>query len=144
MVGTDAVNNNGTEERLPPVRYGQAFRPRLVEMVLAEGKGEVARKTARILAISIPEDFIVETDRGDMEGKPGDWLVTNHPDDDPGADVWSISDERFQATYELVPVEPDRSGRIREGVSRETLGSVAGEAVPYTDASPEATEDREL
>lgn len=60
----------------------------------------VFRKKARIVGVQAGADFTVETDRGVMEGKAGDWLVTNHPDDDPGSDLWSISDERMKATYE--------------------------------------------
>jgi hypothetical protein len=58
------------------------------------------RKTARIIAVQMTESFIVRTDRGPMEGSAGDWLVTNHPDDDAGSDLWTISNERMQATYE--------------------------------------------
>lgn len=149
MVGTD-VNDNGTEERAPRVRFGQAYRDVVVDKVLARGLGEVARKTARILAISIPHDFVVETDRGVMTGEPGDWLATNHPDDDPGSDLWVISDERFQATYTLVddlgdlPQRGDHDQGLGGGVSRATLGEVAGEAVPYVDASPEASKGRDI
>lgn len=59
------------------------------------------RKRSRILARRIFEDFTVETDRGVMQGRAGDWLVTNHPDDDAESDLWSISDERMCSTYEL-------------------------------------------
>lgn len=58
------------------------------------------RKRARILAVPMDEDFVVVTDRGPMNGVAGDWLATNHPDDDPGSDVWSISAERMANTYE--------------------------------------------
>ena len=37
-----------------------------------------------------------------MVGHAGDYLVTNHPDDDSGSDLWTISRERLEATYELV------------------------------------------
>ena len=62
--------------------------------------GAPFRKKARILAVQLHFAFTVETDRGVMEGFPGDWLVTNHPDDDPGSDVWTISNARMQSTYE--------------------------------------------
>jgi hypothetical protein len=62
--------------------------------------GEAYRKKSRVLAIQMHEPFVVETDRGLMKGVAGDWLVTNHPDDDPGSDLWSISAERMAATYE--------------------------------------------
>jgi len=133
-----------TEERTPRTRYPESYHDELVDRVLNRGHGEVARKTARILAVSVPHDFVVETDRGPMEGAPGDWLVTNHPDDDPGSDVWAISDARFQATYAL---DDSPRGRItqRGDVERaNALGEVAGEPVPYVDASPDATGDRPL
>ncbi len=62
--------------------------------------GIAFRKKARVLAIRMDTPFVVETDRGPMKGAAGDWLVTNHPDDDPGSDLWSISAERMAATYE--------------------------------------------
>ncbi len=62
--------------------------------------GSAFRKKARVLAIRMDTPFVVETDRGPMKGAAGDWLVTNHPDDDPGSDLWSISAERMAATYE--------------------------------------------
>lgn len=63
-------------------------------------KAGTFRKTARIVAVQMDAPFTVETDRGPMTAVAGDWLVTNHPDDDSGSDVWSISDERMSATYE--------------------------------------------
>lgn len=85
-------------------RYCQDHRERF----LAGGLGPEAyplaifRKRARIVARQIPWDFVVETDRGPMVGHAGDYLVTNHPDDDSGSDLWTISRERLEATYELV------------------------------------------
>lgn len=72
---------------------------------LLEGEfGETGsyRKTARIVATQMAEAFTVETDRGTMTGEPGDWLVTNDPRDDPGADLWTISADRMRSTYEAV------------------------------------------
>jgi hypothetical protein len=40
-----------------------------------------------------------------MAGKAGDYLVTNHPDDDAGSDLWTISAERMDNTYEREYVE---------------------------------------
>lgn len=60
------------------------------------------RKKARIVAVRMTRPFTVETDRGVMAGVPGDYVVTNHPDDDPGSDLWTISAERMAATYEEV------------------------------------------
>jgi hypothetical protein len=59
-------------------------------------------KSARILAVEMHENFTIETDRGVMTGVPGDYVVTNHPDDDPGSDMWSISAERMANTYRVV------------------------------------------
>jgi hypothetical protein len=84
----------------------KAFKQTDREMLFSEFSNEVVssyRKTARILAIQQDEPFTVETDRGLMTGVAGDWLVTNHPDDDPGSDLWTISAERMASTYE--PVE---------------------------------------
>lgn len=60
------------------------------------------RKTARIIAVEMQQDFEVETDRGVMKGVAGDYLVTNHPADDTSSDLWTISRERMFATYEEV------------------------------------------
>ncbi len=82
--------------------YTQADRPEL----LAHEDGRVYRKAARIVAVQMTEAFTVRTDRGPMVGAAGDWLVTNHPDDDPGSDMWTISDERMRSTY-VEQVEED-------------------------------------
>ncbi len=74
--------------------FTQADRSMITEF------GSPFRKKARVLAVEMAADFTVETDRGVMQGHAGDWLVTNHPDDDPGSDVWSISQERMTSTYE--------------------------------------------
>lgn len=68
--------------------------------LLANPAAQAFRKRARILAIQMEDDFTVETDRGVMTGVAGDWLVTNHPEDDPGSDLWSISADRMAQTYE--------------------------------------------
>lgn len=60
-----------------------------------------ARKSARVLAIRLPYPFEVVTDRGLMTAQAGDWLVTNHPDDDVTSDLWSVSNDRFEATYKV-------------------------------------------
>lgn len=78
--------------------FTQASRP----LFLISGNLVVARKSARILAKRMDYPFVVETDRGPMRAEAGDWLVTNHPEDDAGSDLWSISDERFRSTYEVV------------------------------------------
>ena len=76
----------------------QADRPALLRGDF--GQNETLRKRSRILAVRMDRPFTVETDRGIMTGVPGDWLVTNHPDDDPDSDLWTISAERIQSTYE--------------------------------------------
>lgn len=70
------------------------------EFLVDNDQADCFRKSARILAIQMLEPFTVETDRGVMAGVAGDWLVTNHPDDDPGSDLWTISEDRMRATYE--------------------------------------------
>lgn len=88
-------------------RYTQADRDLIIKAV-ADGQVRTGtfRKKSRIIAAQVGaadgsgSDWTVETDRGVMEAKSGDWLVTNHPDDDPGSDIWSISDERMRSTYE--------------------------------------------
>jgi len=67
--------------------------------LLADPTATAWKKTARILAVQQDKPFIVYTDRGPMTGAAGDWLVTNHPDDDPGSDLWTVSDERMRSTY---------------------------------------------
>jgi hypothetical protein len=108
----------------PIVTYEQGYHDELVRRVLDAPSDEhvgVFRKTSRILAIQLAVPFIVQTDRGPMRGQSGDWLVTNHPDDDSGSDLWTISDERMRSTYRP-------AGR--------TFGEVAGEPVPYSSYEP--------
>jgi hypothetical protein len=102
MVGNDLTD--------PVITYGQAYVDDLRERVLIDREGEVFGKRARICAVTVPVPFIVHTDRGPMTGLAGDWLVTNHPADDPGSDIWTISDERLQATYFLIDRESGRPG----------------------------------
>lgn len=70
------------------------------DIILDHLDRRVFRKTARIVAVMAYADFTIETDRGLMKGCAGDWAVTNHPDDDPSSDIWTISAERMAATYE--------------------------------------------
>jgi hypothetical protein len=83
----------------PHAQYTQDDRQGIIDAVLHHGFGGILRKHARIVALQENQPFTVETDRGTMRGEAGDWIVTNHPDDDSSSDVWSISDERMQATY---------------------------------------------
>jgi hypothetical protein len=73
------------------------------EVLFTSTDARTFTKRSRIVAEQQTTDFTVETDRGVMEGKAGDWLVTNHPDDDPESDLWSISDERMRNTYMPMP-----------------------------------------
>lgn len=73
------------------------------EALIANPGRRAYRKVARIIAVKMTQPFEVETDRGWMTGVPGDYLVTNHPSDDVGSDLWTISAERMLATYEEVP-----------------------------------------
>lgn len=83
--------------------YGPADRATLVGYVDDyEGGGQIVRKRARAVAVRLDFPFAVETDHGVMEGEAGDYLVTNHPDDDPTSDIWPVSAARFAATYEPV------------------------------------------
>jgi hypothetical protein len=74
------------------------------------------RKGARIIAVRMREPFTVETDRGIIQGYPGDYLVTNDPRDDPESDLWTVSAARMAKTYleengTMVPVD-ERRGRV--------------------------------
>lgn len=86
------------ETTRPAVRIVQADRAAL----LGDYQARSFRKTARIVATRMTVPFEVETDRGIMQGVAGDWIVTNHPDDDSGSDIWSISAARMAATYQEV------------------------------------------
>jgi len=105
----------------PIVTYTQEYHDELVRRAQDTPGDGAFLKVARILAVQITVPFIVQTDRGPMKGEPGDWLVTNHPEDDSGSDIWCISDERMRATYRR---------------AHRTLGEVAGEAVPYSSFEP--------
>jgi len=91
----------GFEERR---RLGPGDRSMIVDTAVVASIGNVSsgvfRKRARLCAIRIDVPFEVETDQGVVKGEPGDWLATNHPDDDPGSDVWVVSADRMAATYE--------------------------------------------
>lgn len=86
-----------------PWRFTQDDRAAIV----ADPAAVLLRKAACVVAVRVGHDFIVETDRGPMTGRAGDWLVTNHPEDDPGSDLWSVSDERLKATYVLAEPPPE-------------------------------------
>ena len=90
-----------------PVHYSQLVARVGLLDDLETGRAMVFRKTARIVGVRINRPFTVETDRGVMTADTGDWLVTNHPDDDPGSDVWSISNDRMESTYNVVPAEAE-------------------------------------
>lgn len=92
----------------PMTHYTQDDRQRLIDAVLEDAEGGVFRKASRIIAVQQTEPFTVETDRGPMTGQAGDWLVTNHPEDDAGSDLWTISAERMSGTYVEEPEIVDR------------------------------------
>lgn len=80
--------------------YTSADHDELVESALGpEPEAIVARKTARVIARKISTPFVVDTDHGQLVANVGDYLVTNHPEDDPSSDVWPVSAERFAASY---------------------------------------------
>lgn len=93
----------------PVIHVTQEHRDTLI----ADPTGRVVRKRSRAIALQMHVPFTVETDRGLMRGEAGDWLMTNHPDDDPGSDLWSISDARFQQTYEPA-IAPSVEGLLIE------------------------------
>ncbi len=76
--------------------------------LVGDPNAKTYRKKSRILAVQLSEPFMVHTDRGPMSGQPGDWLVTNHPEDDPGSDLWTISDERMKSTYDPAQAGPHK------------------------------------
>lgn len=94
----------GAETGKPAV-FLQSDRPLIVEAFRLASRidgrpARAYRKNARIIAVEMTVPFSVETDRGVISGVPGDFLVTNHPDDDPGSDLWAISADRMKSTYE--------------------------------------------
>lgn len=93
-------------------KFTSADRPGLI------GHGRPFKKRARVIAIQVQEDFVVETEHGVMSAHAGDWLVTNHPDDDPSSDVWPVSHERFTESY--VPAREDKPAVIQR--IRDELG----------------------
>lgn len=113
----------------PVVSFEQSFRPELLARVKAieehghllvhtDREGGTFVKTARIVALRIATPFIVQTDRGPMRGQKGDWLVTNHPDDDEGSDIWSISDARMRSTYSTAREVEDLQAALEEDALR--------------------------
>lgn len=85
--------------------YTAADRDDLIEDALSslnDPAAIVAQKTARVIARTILAPFVVDTEHGQMLANAGDYLVTNHPDDDPSSDVWPVSAERFSRSYKEV------------------------------------------
>ena len=78
------------------MRFDGSYR----KVLLRSEAAREYRKRARVLAVQIVAPFIVETERGWMHGAAGDYLITNHPDDDESSDIWPVSRERFERTYE--------------------------------------------
>jgi hypothetical protein len=108
--------------------------------VLLRAPGAIEwRKTARIIAIQLHVPFSVYTDRGKIAGEAGDWLVTNHPDDDPGSDLWSISDERMRSTYAPVRFPlPESESRRSRGRSMDRAEAIISSSGSTRRASPAA------
>jgi hypothetical protein len=63
------------------------------------GPTQTVKKRARTIVVKMDQAFSVQTEHGTIAGERGDYLATNHPDDDPTSDVWPVSAERFNATY---------------------------------------------
>lgn len=115
MVGRDNEDWLNDEGRYDPHGvpwYGPDDRADLVATVAAPAEDGGPRsgvfvKRARIVALQMDRPFKVSTDHGAIGGIAGDWLATNHPDDDPTSDVWPIGAARFEASYE--PASPARN-----------------------------------
>lgn len=100
----DAAHAHSSKLGGPPVKLSDLITDRpsrsLRDGLLAvAGRGDVYEKSARIVAVQMSGRFHVETDHGVMTGDAGDWLATNHPDDDSSSDVWPIGAARFAASY---------------------------------------------
>jgi len=80
---------------------GETMRvqPTIRKVLIADPDARQFRRAARILAVRMGFPFEVETEHALFGGAAGDWLATNHPDDDESSDVWPISAERMAATY---------------------------------------------
>jgi hypothetical protein len=83
-----------------PVVVRQSERQKLLDLATDPAAGTYRKTSARIIALRLDQPFIVDTDRGPMSAQAGDYLVTNHPDDDPSSDVWAISAVDMAASYE--------------------------------------------
>jgi hypothetical protein len=53
------------------------------------------RKTATVLAQKVDYPFTVHTPEGEMNGEPGDYIVT----DNPPTHAWPVRGSVFEATY---------------------------------------------
>ncbi len=62
------------------------------------------RDTAGVMAAKMDRPFRVRATWGDLEGKPGDYLVKHDADREVAypADVWIVDGGLFEATYERV------------------------------------------
>lgn len=74
------------------------------EMVDAQGwrKFEPRPDAAGVCAAQISHPFTIQTARGALHGKAGDYLVKHTADKDVAypADVWIVAQQLFDATYE--------------------------------------------
>lgn len=57
------------------------------------------RKTATVLARKVDYQFTVLTPEGEMNGEPGDYIVT----DNPPTHAWPVRGSVFEATYVKEP-----------------------------------------
>jgi hypothetical protein len=95
--------------------------------LLEHPDAKVVRKRSRTVVLRMDGPFSVSTEHGVMSGNAGDYLATNHPDDDASSDVWPISAERFEATYD--PDDGKAFARQLDQLSAATLLRYALEAL---------------
>jgi hypothetical protein len=62
-----------------------------------------------VMAVRVPDAFVVQSRWGTLRGKPGDYLVKNDADRDVPFpdDVWIVDEAIFGRTYEVVTSDPD-------------------------------------
>jgi hypothetical protein len=61
-----------------------------------------------VMAVRVPNAFVVQSRWGTLRGKPGDYLVKNDADRDVPFpdDVWIVDQTLFGRTYEVVTSDP--------------------------------------
>lgn len=83
-------------------RVVKVFTRNVREQLLSHPRAKVARKRSRTVVVKIDSPFTVDTEHGNVIANAGDYLATNHPDDDPSSDVWPVSAERFNRSYKEI------------------------------------------